>query len=168
MHKLVLALSALAVSLPAQAQPPKARALQDVYKAGFKDCIPAMEKFVQFVHENDESYSFVGKFALENANQSSAAAITVEKYDDGQGVASITGTKNAAGKCDVVLTHTIVFPEMTCDALRTTGLKDWKLFVQMHESNVYQDPTTPNGRAVLSPVGKTGCLLVKHLMGFDV
>lgn len=168
MHKLALALAALSIALPAHAQAPKVRALQDIYKAGFKDCVPAMQKFVEFVHEDDESYSYLGKYALENANQSAAGAVTVEKFSDGQGVASITGTKNAAGKCDVVLTHTFVFPEITCDSLRTEALKEWKLFVQMNESNVYQDPTTPNGHAVLSPVGKGGCLLVKHLMGFGV
>jgi len=168
MQKFVLALSALAIALPAQSAPPKVRALQDIYKAGFTDCAPAMEKFVKFVHEDDDSYSYVGKFALEKANQSSASAITVVKYPDGQGVASITGTKTAGGKCDVVLTHTLIVPAQTCDELRTTVFKDWKLFVQMNESNVYQDPTTPNGHAVLSPAGDKGCLMVKHMIGFDV
>ena len=168
MHKFVLALTALAVALPAQAAPPKARALQDIYKAGFTDCAPAMEKFVEFLHEDDETYSYVGKFAIDKTNQSSASAITVVKYPDGQGVASITGTKNAAGACDVVLTHTLVVPGQTCDELRTTAFKDWKLFSQMNESNVYQDPTTPNGHAVLSPVGDKGCLMVKHLIGYGV
>lgn len=168
MHKLVLALSALAIALPAQAQPPKARALQDIYKAGFKDCIPAMEKFVEFVHDDDAGYSYIGKYAIENANQSSSTAITVQRFDDGQGVASITAVKTIAGKCDVSLTHTFAVPSQTCDEIRTTVFKDWKLFTAMHESNTYQDPTTPNGHVVLSPIGTSGCLIVKNLVGFGV
>lgn len=168
MHKLIIALAALAIGSPVEAAPPKVRALQDIYQAGFKDCAPAMERFVQFVHEDDESYSFVGKFSLDDANRSSAGAVTVERFTDGQGVASITGTKTAAGACDVVLTHTLVFPAETCDAVRTTAFKEWKLFMQMNESNVYEDPSTPNGHAVLSPIGATGCLVVKHLMGFGI
>lgn len=167
MHKFALALAAISVAMPAQAQAPKVRALQDIYKAGFKDCAPAMERFVKFVHDDDEAYSFVSKFAVEDTNRSTAGAVTVERFSDSQGVASITATKNAAGKCDVVLTHTFVFPEMTCDALRAEALKDWKLFLKLNEANVYEDPTTPNGHAVVSPAGK-GCLLVKHLMGFDI
>lgn len=167
MHKLALALAALSVALPAHAQAPKVRALQDIYKAGFKDCAPAMEEFVKFVHEDDEEYSYVGKFALEKTNESAAGAITIQKFDDGQGVASITASKTPTGKCDVVLTHTLVIPGEACDDVRTTALKDWKLFLQANETNVYQDPTTPNGHAVLSPIGTKGCLMVKHLMGYD-
>lgn len=167
MRAFVWALSACAIAMPSHAEPPKVRALGDIYKAGFHDCAPAMEKFVQFVHENDASYSYVGKFALERANESSAGAVTVEKFADGQGVATITGTKNAAGKCDVVLTHTLMIPDPTCEALRNSALKEWKFFSQMNETGVYEDPTTPNGHAFLSPIGK-GCLLVKHLIGYGV
>jgi len=168
MKAVVCALSVLAIATPGHAEPPKVRALTDIYKAGFTDCAGAMEKFVQFVHEDDKTYSYLGKYALTKANESIAGAVTVEKFADGQGIAAISGVKTVAGKCDVVLTHTLMIPNQTCDELRTSALKEWKLFLQMNETNVYQDPTTPNGHAFLSPIGEKGCLLVKHLIGYGL
>lgn len=165
MQKSFVVLAALIVAAPAHAQP-KARAVLDVYKAGFKDCAAAMETFVQHVHENDAEYSYVIKYALEKTNESSATALTIQNFDDGQGVASISATKTVTGKCDVVLTHTLAIPEQTCDELRTTMLKDWKLFLQANQSNIYQEPDNPNHHAILSPLGAKGCLVVKNAMGY--
>jgi hypothetical protein len=165
LHKSVLAIAALAVALPAHAEPLKSTAVQGLYKTGFKDCAAAMDRFVSLLHE-DADYDYFSLFANERPNESAAATVTAEKYDDGQAIASITATKNASGKCDVTFTRTLAIPTQTCEQVRG-ALKEWKLVSQMGESDLYEDPTTPDGHLILAPIGKTGCLMVRHLMGWD-
>jgi hypothetical protein len=123
---------------------------------------------VEFAHEEDEEYGYYGLWATEKPNDSMATAVTVQSFTDGQGVASITGARNHKGGCDVVITHTIALPDKSCDDMRKTSFKEWKLWSKMDPATVHEDPTTPNGNAVLTPLGKKGCLVVKTLVGYDV
>lgn len=167
MSKLIPALLAVAIALPAQAEPPKVRALTDVYAAGFRDCIPPMQEFVQFVHEDDENYAYLGLWSVDKPNGSMSTVLTSQAFTDGHSISTITAVKTSTGGCNVTLTQSFVVPEQTCTDVKGDTFKEWKFKSDFNGATLFEDPTTPNGHAVMTPVGKTGCLIVKSLLRLE-
>lgn len=167
--RLALLVAALAVAAsPAVAAEPGVRVLKEGYKAGFQDCAGAAEKFVRFIHEDDAAYGFITTWSTEKTNQSMLGAVTSESYADGQGVTTFTAVKAASGGCDVSATQTLMIPEKPCDEIRKASFADWKDYTEIGGLPVLSDPRAPNASLTLMPIGKTGCVLVKHLIGFGV
>jgi len=166
MRKLICLLTACAVAAPAYAAPPKVRGLKDIYAAGFKDCIGPMEKFVTFVHDDDDAYAYLGVWSQTKPNGEMATIMTSEGYSDGQSIATITAVKTASG-CNVSLTQAFVVPSQTCPTVRDETFKEWKFYSDLNGATLYEDPTTPNGNVALTPIGKTGCMIVKSLVAFE-
>jgi hypothetical protein len=169
MRPLVLALAALSVAMPARAQEPTTtRVVKDGYAAGFRDCAPAVDKVVRYIHESDEDYGYVSTWATEKPNGEMLSAMTSEAYTDGQGVTTFMGTKTASGVCDIMATQTLILAATPCATLLTGAYKTWKLYTELNGVNVYEDPEDKNTSAALVPIGKAGCVVVKHVMGFGV
>jgi hypothetical protein len=167
MRALICFLAACATASPAYAAPPKVRALADIHKAGFKDCIEPMARFVTFVHDDDDAYAYLGVWSQEKPNTEMATVLTSEGYTDGHSLATITAVKTANGACNVTLTQAFVTPEQTCPRVRDESFKEWKFYSELNGATLYEDPTTPNGNVAMTPVGKTGCLIVKNLVAFE-
>jgi hypothetical protein len=62
----------------------------------------------------------------------------------------------------------VLIPSRTCPDLKASTFKDWKLFNELNGAPIYQDPTTSDISVVLTPVGKAGCLIFKHVMAFGL
>lgn len=168
--RLLLAVAALAVATPAPAPAaePEVRVLKEGYKAGFRDCAAAAEKVVRFIHEDDSAYGYIATWATKKTNESMLGAVTSESYADGQGVTTFSAVKAASGGCDVSATQTLMIPEKPCDELRKASFADWKDYTEIDGLPVLSDPRDPNASLTLMPIGKTGCVLVKHLIAFGV
>ncbi|MFZ5720211.1 MAG: hypothetical protein ACOY5Y_12210 [Pseudomonadota bacterium] len=167
MRAVIAALAAVAMATPSFAEPPKVRGLQDIYKAGFHDCAEAMADFVRFVHEDDEAYAYLGVWSQAKPNAEMATVLTSQPYTDGHGIATITGIKTVSGACNVTLTQAFTVPDQTCPKLRDDAFKGWKFYSEFSGSTLYEDPTTPNGNLTLTPMGETGCLIVKQLVRYE-
>jgi hypothetical protein len=169
MRALIIGLMAFTLAAPAQAQePPKARAVLGGYNAGFKDCARALERFVVFVHEEDDDYGFLSTWSTARPNDEMMTAITAETFTDGHGIATFAAVKSAAGTCDVTLTQTITLPELPCGKAREDAFKAWKPVTELEGLQVYEDPTDANTTATLIPVGQIGCVIVKHILALGV
>jgi hypothetical protein len=160
MKTLALLLAALSLPLPAFAAPTNA-AKQGV-ENGFKACVEPFDTAVRFVHENDETYAYVGTWSKRAPDGEAYNAVTSERYPDAHGLTSFTGVKTASGRCNVVFTQALVVPEKTCDALRKEAFADWKFYVALNGVNTYEDPTSSDVSVMLLPTGKTGCLVFKQ------
>ena len=163
-RKFALALVALAVAAPAQAAPPKVRALKDIYAAGFEDCAARMAEGVEFIHEDDEVYDYLGLWSLKKPNDEMATALTSQSFTDGHGVTTISAIRTRSGACNVSITQSLTTPDQTCESLKKDSFKDWKRYAEFNEAELLQDPTSDSAHLVLTPIGKTGCLMVKHIM----
>jgi len=164
-RKLALAFAGLAVAAPVHAaEAPKVRALKDIYAAGFRDCSEKMAEAVAFVHEDDEAYDYLGSWSTNNPNTEMASAVTSQTYTDGHGVATVTAVKVQGGGCNVSITQALTVPEETCESLKTDAFKDWKPYAEFNEADVLEDPTSAGSHVVLTPIGKTACLMVKHII----
>jgi hypothetical protein len=168
MKSFVWAMAACALAAPANAAPPSVRALQAGYQAGFRDCAAAAEPFVKFVHEDDAAYGFMGVWSKSRPNAEMLGVVTSEAYGDGQGLSTISAVKTASGACNVTVTQAVLIPSRSCADLKGSTFKDWKLLNELNGAPIYQDPTTSDISVVLTPVGKTGCLIFKHLMAFGL
>jgi hypothetical protein len=164
-RKFVLAFAALAAAAPVHAaEPPKVRAMKDIYGAGFRDCSDRMAEAVAFVHEDDDAYDYLGLWSIKKPNTEMATALTSQAFTDGHGVATVTAVKTPGGACNVSITQALTTPDQTCDALKKDSFKEWKPYAEFNEAELLQDPTSDGSHIVLTPVGKTGCLMVKHIM----
>lgn len=169
MRPTVATLLALALAAPVQAQePPKSRVLQKGYEAGFKDCARALERFITFVHEDEDDYGFLSTWSTKRPNDEMMTAMTAQAFTDGHGVTTFAAVKTAPGACDVTLTQTITLPELPCEKVRTDAFKDWKLYTELSGLPVLEDPTDTNTNVTLAPLGQTGCVIVKHILALGV
>jgi len=168
MKSLGLVLALCAVTSNAYAAPELTRAVKQGYDAGFHDCAGALDPLVKFVHDDDQIYAHFGRWSAERPNEETFSSLTSETYADGKGIASFTATKNAAGKCSITMTQVIVVADKICATLRTTVFKDWKDYGELNGDKIYEDPTTPNANLILTPIGQTGCLLLKSVVGFGI
>jgi hypothetical protein len=166
-RKATLALAALAIAAPAQAEAPKVRALKEIYAAGFHDCADRMADFVAFLHEDDENYAYLGLWSQNKPNAETASVVTSQAYTDGHSIATVSAVKTLGGGCNVTLTQSFVVPDQTCAALKKSSFKAWKFYGELNKAEVLEDPTTANSNVVLTPIGKTGCMIVKHIVGFE-
>jgi len=168
MKALGLVLALCAVTSNAYAAPELTRAVKQGYDVGFRDCSGALDQFVKFVHSDDKSYAHLGRWSVEHPNEETFSSITSETYSDGKGLTSFSATKNAAGKCSVTFTQAFIVPDKICATLRTTIFKEWKEYATLNGDKIYEDPTTPNANLILSPIGQTGCLLLKHVVAYGL
>jgi len=171
---LIFALLAVASNaLAAPAMTPAAtdklsRAAQQGYDVGFRDCAAAVDNLVKFIHEDDQNYAYFGQWSATDPNRETFSSLTSEVYNDGKGLTAFAATKNAAGKCSVVVTQTVVIPNTICATLRETTFKTWKEYAELNGDKILEDPTTPNANVVLTPIGQTGCLLLKHIVSYGL
>lgn len=169
MRPMIIGLIALALATPVRAQePPKARAVLGGYNAGFKDCARALERFVVFVHEDDDAYGFLSTWSTTRPNDEMMTAITSETFTDGHGVTTFAAVRTASGTCDLTLTQTITLPALPCDKAREDAFKDWKPYTELSGLQVYEDPTDANTTATMIPLAKSGCVIVKHILALGV
>jgi hypothetical protein len=170
MRKTLLLLAALSLPLPAYAQHAAAagptRATKSAQTAGFKDCAPAMDQVVRLVHEDDEEYGHVDIWAKERPNDRIASTVTSQTYKDGRGLTSFTGVKTASGKCDAVYAQAVLINDASCDELKKTVFKEWKLYTDLDDAPVYEDPSDPSINAILLSTGKKSCLIFKQAVFF--
>ncbi|RAK66489.1 hypothetical protein [Phenylobacterium kunshanense] len=162
----VIALAGAAIAAPAHGAPPKVQALKDIYAAGFQDCADAMGEIVKFVHE-EEDYAYLGLWSAAKPNTEMATAMTSQSFTDGHGIATVSAVKTVGGGFNVTLTHVFIVPNQTCAQLRDTTFKAWKFYSDFGGASLYEDPTTANSNAALTPIGKTGCLIVKNLLRLE-
>ena len=173
---LSLALCALALNAAAApAATPSAakstdlsRAVAQGQKAGFRDCGPAMDMAVKFVHDDDASYAHFGRWSSEAPNDETFTSLTSATFQDGKSLTAFTGTKNARGKCSVGFTQFLIIPDKICSTLRKEAFAGWKEYGELGADKIYEDPTSPNADVVLVPVGQTGCVIVKTFVGFGM
>jgi hypothetical protein len=165
----VCALVACAVVAPAQAAPtpPKTNALQDIYQGGFKACAPAMEKMVRLIHPDDAAYANLGMWSMDKTDSQMATAVTSERLEGGHAVTTFSAVKTAAGSCDVSVTYVETDLAEACAHVRENAYKAWKYVGDFNDATIYQDPTTPNSKLVLTPAG-SGCLIVKSIVGYGL
>jgi len=169
MRTVIAGLIALALAAPVQAQePPTSRVLQKGYAAGFKDCARALERFIVFIHEDDDDFGYLSTWSTKRPNDEMMSALTVQTFTDGHGVTTFSGVKTAPGVCDITLTQTVTLPELPCDKARADAFREWKPLTELGDLPVYEDPTDPNTTATLAPLGKTGCVVVKHILALGV
>lgn len=166
--KFVVAAVAIALALPparAADQAPASglsRAVQQGYDAGWHDCAAALDKFVRFVHENDQSYAMFGHWAAEHPDKRMFTTVTL---GDGA-VTSFSASRNTDGTCDVAVTEVIVFND-TCKKIADDTFKDWKKSGDLGGATVYEDPTTSSANVFLTPLA-AGCLMTKQLLGYGI
>jgi hypothetical protein len=158
MKKALLFAAALALPLPAQAQPAMSRAVQQGWNAGFRDCAADLDAAVKFVHEDDQAYAHLGTWSKADANREAFNTVT----SDRQSVTSFTGVKAASGKCDTVFTQIVPAQGKSCEALQTSELKDWKFLNELNGAAVFEDPGSPGINLILVATSKTSCLIVKQ------
>lgn len=169
MKTIATMLAALLATTPALAEAPAplTRAVQQGADAGFKDCAPALDKFIRFVHEDDSVYAMYGRWSKSNPNGSMFTTLTSEGSGADTILTSFSAVKNSAGTCDIVMTE-IVTTQVTCTKFHEDSLKDWKFFGDLNGSGIYSDPTTENDSVILTNLPGNGCLLTKQLLGYGL
>jgi hypothetical protein len=162
MKKLMLLAAALLACTPADAEPAPSRAAKQLYDQGFHDCAEPLDQAVKFAHADDAAYSYLDSWSVEDPNAAVGSALTLQQFIDGRAVNAISVVKNAAGKCDIVLTAVFPVLEKTCSAVLADSFKGWKRHEELEPLEVYQDPDMTGSTVAMSPLGLNGCLVVKH------
>jgi hypothetical protein len=168
MRKLMLIAAALSACLPAYAAEPVSRPAELLFKNGFKDCAPAIDRVVKTTHEDGDAYAFISSWRQEAPNSSLGSTLTTEKYVDGRMVMSAGAVRNASGKCDVVVSVTLALIDSTCPQLRESAFKSWKRMDELGDAEAYVDPASASHVVLFNPLGLNGCLMVKQLAAYDV
>jgi hypothetical protein len=146
---------------------PLSRAVQQGYDKGFHDCARALDRLVKFIHQDDSKYANFGQWSENNTNERIFSTVTSEPNSEGSGITSFTAQKNTSGKCDVSVSQ-IIYTEDSCIKVRDEDFKDWKYYGDLGGSAILEDPTSTNDNVILTSLQGNKCLIVKHLVGFDL
>lgn len=142
------------------------RAVKQGMDKGFSTCAPSLDALVKRVNTNDTQYSHLGVWAKVDPDSHVFDTTTIQKYSDGTQIVAFSGVKNALGKCDLVMTQVLPVMESGCAALRETAFKEWKFLQEISGVPLYERPDSPAETAMLSPLGTTGCLILKRYVSF--
>ncbi len=161
-----LAAAALVVSpAPVHAQD-ASRAVKQGIEKGFTSCAASLDALVKRVNTNDAQYSHLGVWAKVDPDSHVFDTTTIQKFSDGTQIVAFSGIKNALGKCDLVMTQVLPVLESGCTALRESAFKEWKFLQEISGVPLYERPDSPAETAMLSPLGSTGCLILKRYVSF--
>lgn len=159
--RLTVALSLIACPLAEAAS--TTRAGQQIEQQGIHSCIPLLDRFVHFIHENDGAYGMFGIWSQKTSDSEMFATTTVEKFNEGASVATFAVSKDAVGHCGIVVTTSLSTSE-SCTHFRETSLSAWKFYDDLNGATVYKDPSQEAGSdVILSAAPNSGCFIVKRL-----
>src|SRR5690348_4982179 len=118
-----LAIAPLGTTTNTAPAPAFSRSVQQGYDHGWKDCAPALDKFVRFVYKDDKQYAMLGNWSPSNPNGSMFSSLTI-----GAGVmVNFSAAKNTHGTCDVAITEVILSGD-NCDKFHDAQIKTWTYF----------------------------------------
>ncbi|MDP3749610.1 MAG: hypothetical protein Q8Q88_21475 [Phenylobacterium sp.] len=166
MSTLLAFVSVLLAATPGASQAPYSRAVEQGVSHGFKDCAPALDRYVRSIEKDDTDYAHVGIWDKGSPNRHAFHTITSDRSGNNVAITAFSAAKNVAGGCDVAAIQ-ILHVSMTCAEFRETVGKKWRFYSALGGSSAYKSPDSDGVMVILSDVSGGHCLLVKQTLEFN-
>jgi hypothetical protein len=150
------------------AEPPLSRAVQAGVDHGFKACAGAMDEYVKYLHENDDTYDHLGTWSKAHPDKYMFSTIISDPTSESDVVSSVSAVRNADGQCDVTFVQVVPFVDKPCAQLRETVFKDWKYYDVISKSTVLEESDFVGSYVILTPLKTGGCQVLKHFLGLGI
>lgn len=127
-----------------------------------------MDRLVKFMHEDEANYAFMTFWSKSKPDDSPLYTVISEPSETAHAIGAYTVVKTGAGACDGTFTWVAPITNRSCAAIRDEELKEWKFYSDLGGAAVYEDPTMSSSTVILSPIGTTGCLMVKTFAAYSL